>query len=287
MSKKARKQINNSFKIIIILLTTSLLGSFFYIYKMSDRSKSMIISLREQKMEVLTNLEKSQAILNKTLTTNHSLSQKLQSEKARVKKLIADLKNKDVTEKTIVVYKKSANEVDGRIQLLNTEIEDYKRKIDSARIALKNEKTKTDTLAKVNKKLTTKLTTAEKLYYYNLQTSPLKVKSSGKNIETEKARRVDLIKISFMIAENELVKSIKKELYIQIIDPKNNVVGSKKTEKFGKDILTYSAYTSLKYLSKTVKVDQEIPVTDLVEGTYFVNVFDKSKLVLKASFVLE
>lgn len=238
-------------------------------------------------MEVLTDLEKSQAILNKTLTTNHSLSQKLQSEKARVKKLIADLKNKDVTEKTIVVYKKSANEVDGRIQLLNTEIEDYKRKIDSARVALKNEKTKTDTLAKANKKLTTKLTAAEKLYYYNLQTSPLKVKSSGKNVGTEKARRVDLIKISFMIAENELVKSIKKELYIQIIDPKNNVVGSKKTEKFGKNILTYSAYTNLEYLSKTIKVDQEIPVTDLVEGTYFVNVFDKSKLVLKTSFVLE
>jgi hypothetical protein len=287
MSKKTRKQINNSFKIIIILLTASLLGSFFYIYKMSDRSKSMIISLRQQKMEVLKNLEKSEAVLNKTLTSNKDLSQKLQSEKSRIRKLISDLKNKEVTEKTIIVYQKSANEVDTRIQILNNEINDYKRKIDSTKTALTVEKTKTDTLTKANKKLTTKLNTAAKLYYYDLQTASLKVKSSGKNIETEKAKRVDLLKISFMIAENELAKPSKKDIYIQIIDTKNNVLGVKKTEKFGRDILTYSAFANVKYQSKTLKVEQDIPVSDLEEGTYFVNIFDKSKLVLKTSFILE
>ena len=287
MSKKTRKQVNNSFKIIIILLTTSLLGSFFYIYKMSDRSKSMIISLREQKMEILTDLEKSEAFLNKTLTSNQSLSKKLLSEKAKVRKLIAEIKSKDVTEKTIIVYKKTANEVDGRVQLLTNEINEYKKKIDSTKIELSREKTKTDTLVKANKKLATKLTSASKLYYYNLQTSSLKIKSSGKSIETDKARRVDLLKISFMIAENEFAKPAKKDIYIQIIDTKNNVIGTKKTEKFGKDILTYSAYSNVKYESKTTRIEQEIPVTNLEEGTYFVNVFDKSKLVLKTSFVLE
>lgn len=287
MSKKTRKQINNSFKIIIILLTTALLGSFFYIYKVSDRSRSMIISLREQKMEILKNLEKSETVLNQTLTSNHSLSQKLLSEKAKVRKLITDLKNKDVTAKTIVVYKKTANEVDGRIQLLTNEIDDYKKKIDSTKTALKKEKIKADTLIKVNKKLETKLSSASKLYFYNLQTTSLKVKSSGKSIETDKARRVDLLKISFMIAENEFAKPAKKDIYFQIIDTKNNVIGSKKTEKFGKDILTYSAHSKVKYESKTTKIEQEIPVTDLEQGTYFVNVFDKSKLVLKTSFQLE
>ena len=287
MSKKTRKQINNSFKIIIILLTASLLGSFFYIYKMSDRSKSMIISLREQKMEVLKNLEKSETFLNKTLTSNKALSQKLESEKSKIKKLINDLKNKEVTEKTIIVYQKSANEVDSRIQLLNDEVNDYKKKIDSTKAALTVEKTKTDTLTKANKKLITKLNSAAKLYYYDLQTGSFKIKSSGKNIETEKAKRVDLLKISFMIAENELAKPAKKDIYIQIIDTKNNVIGSKKTEKFGKDILTYSAFTTIKYQSKTLKVEQEIPVSDLEEGTYFVNVFEKSRLILKTSFILE
>ncbi|MFC4815973.1 MULTISPECIES: hypothetical protein [unclassified Flavobacterium] len=287
MSKKTRKQINNSFKIIIILLTTTLLGSFFYIYKISDRTRNMVISLREQKMEILKDLEKSETVLNQTLTSNHSLSQKLESEKAKVKKLIADLKNKDATEKTIIVYQKNANDIDGRIQLLTNEIEEYKKKIDSTKTALKIEKIKADTLVKVNKKLETKLTSASKLYYYNLQTATLKVKSSGKNIETQKARRVDLLKISFMIAENEFAKPSKKDIYIQIIDTKNNVIGTKKTEKFGKDILTYSAYSSVKYESKTTKIEQEIPVSELEEGTYFVNVFDRSKLVLKTSFVLE
>ena len=287
MSQKTNEnQTIKSFKIIIVLLTFTLIGSLFYIYKVSDRSKSMIISLREQKSIVLKDLEKSEMFLEQSMTGNTLLSKKLASEQLKIKKLIFDLKYKKVNEKTIIVYKKKADNVDDRIRLLFKEINLYKNKIDSTNIVLNNERTKIDTLTTSNKKLVTKINEASKLYFYNLQSVSFKDKGSGKFTETNKASRVDLLKISFMIAESKLVKTSNKEFYVQIIDSKNNVIGLKNVQKFGNLELTYSTALKANYENKTIKIEGGIPVSNLLEGAYFINIFDKSKLILNSTFTL-
>jgi hypothetical protein len=295
MSKKIKHNQNNkSFKIIIILLAMTMIGGLFYMSKLSHKSKSDIILLREEKLEILNDLEKSQLFLNQVMTSNKSLSSKLALEQEKVKQLILDLKTEKMTEKNIVDYKQTANNVDNRIKLLLNEINSYKNKIDSTNVVLKktnvvltNERTKNDTLTVSNKKLAKKITDASKLYFYNLQTAFFKSKSSGKLTETNKASKVDVIKISFMIAENELIKSTSKEFYIQIIDSKNNVLGSKNVEKFGNETLNYSALLKVKYQNKTIKVEGEIPVTNLEDGLLFINIFDKSKLILNSTVTLQ
>lgn len=125
-----------------------------------------------------------------------------------------------------------------------------------------------------------------KLSIVNLQTTALKQKSGGKQVETDKANRADLLKISFTIAENQIAKSGDKYYFVQIIDSKNNVLGEKKTETFDDKLLSYSFISKVRYENKTVKVEKEIPVSDIQEGTFFVNVFDKTELVAKTSFTL-
>jgi hypothetical protein len=301
MSKKNKKKQNNkSFKIIIILLSFAMLGGLLYTYKMSSKSKKEIISLREEKENMLKDLEKSQLFLTQVMTSNKSLSSKLVAEQNKVKQLILDLKSKNITEKTIVDYKQTANNTDNRIKTLLNEINSYKNKIDSTNVVLNKtnvnliqtsanltkEKTKNDTLTVSNKKLAKKITDASKLYFYDLKTGFFKSKSSGNLTETNKASKVNLIKVSFMIAENDLVKSTSKDFYIQIIDSKNNVLGSKKVEKFGNETLNYSTSLKVKYINKTIKVEGEIPVTDLQEGILFINIFDKSKLILNSAVTL-
>lgn len=283
-SKKNDK--NQSFKIIIILLSFCMLGSLFYIYKMSDRSKSIIISLREQKSILLKDLEKSEMFLQQAITSNTTLSKKLIAEQLRIKQLIYELKTKKVTEKTIVVYKENANNVDNRLKLLFNEINVYKNKIDSTNVVLNQERSKIDTLNTTNKKLVKKINDATKLYFYNLQTSTFKVKNNNKIIETERASRINLIKTSFVIAENELVKKTSKRFFIQIIDSKNNVIGSKNVEKFGKEELFYTKSMQVEYAKKTMKVETEIEVSNLEKGIYFVNVFDNATLILSTTFTL-
>lgn len=289
MSKKVDTKNIKSFKIVILMLAFAMLGSLYYIYKSSDRSKNMIVSLREQKSDILKNLEKSELFLNQVITTNKSLSQKLVLEQNKVTKLIKELKSGKVTEKTVFVYKQNANNVDNQIKLLLGEINSYKNKIDSYKntvdstnVVLKTEKSKNDTLIVSNKKLVKKVTNASKLYFYDLETNFFKVRGSGKQIETDKANKIDLIKISFMIAENDLMRPFNKDFYTQIIDSKNNILGSKKDEIFGNETLTFSSSIPIKYENKTVKGQTEIQVSDLKEGTYFINIFDKSKLILKS-----
>ena len=95
MSKK-NKQTHNSkgFKIVILTLVFTMISGLFYVYNMSDRSKKAIIALREQKSNILKDLEKSQLFLDQILTSNKSLSKKLALEQAKVKKLIFNLKKK-------------------------------------------------------------------------------------------------------------------------------------------------------------------------------------------------
>lgn len=294
MSKKNKKKQNTkSFKIIIILLAFAMLASLFYIYNVSSSSKKEIISLRMQKENMLKDLEKSQLFLTQVMTSNKSLSGKLTAEQNKVKQLIFDLKSKNITEKSIIDYKQTANNVDDRIKTLLSEISSYKSKIDSTNIVLTKtnvvlgkEKTKNDTLTVSNKKLAKKITEASKLYFYDLKTNFFKSKSSGKLTETDKASKVNLIKVSFMIAENDLIKATGKDFYIQIIDTKNNVLGAKNVEKFGNETLNYSASKKIKYQNKTIKVECEIPVANLQDGVLFINVFDKSKLILNSTVTL-
>jgi hypothetical protein len=285
-TKKRRKNNNLSFKIIIILLTIVLLVSFFYIYKLSDRTKKIVISLREEKAMILKDLEKSESLLSQTLSYKSVLSDQLMLEQEKVKKLISEIKKNNVDKTKIIRLKKGADTVNERIDVLMNELSHYKKKIDSTTIVLDKEKFLNDTLVSKNKLLSKKITVASKLYYYNLQVIAFKVRNSGEKIETEKARKADLLKVSFSIAENKLINATNNILYVQIIDSKNNVIGSKKTEDFGKNKLTYSFTTHVKYKSKTIKLEEELPVKDLEKGMFHVKVFDKSNIVLQTTVTL-
>ena len=112
------------------------------------------------------------------------------------------------------------------------------------------------------------------------------MRSSGKQIETDKASRADILKISFTIAENQIAKSGDKTYYVQVIDSKNNVLGEKQTETFGENTMTYTIDSTVAYENKTVNVSEDLPGKNFEKGTYFINIFDKDVLVSKTSFTL-
>jgi septal ring factor EnvC (AmiA/AmiB activator) len=60
---------------------------------------------------------------------------------------------------------------------------------------------------------------ASTLHASNLNITPLKVKGNGKERETETAKRVDLLRISFNVDENMIAQSGNKELYVTVTAP--------------------------------------------------------------------
>jgi hypothetical protein len=158
---------------------------------------------------------------------------------------------------------------------------------DSTVVVLGESKKFNEVLVGQNEELAKTVEKGSKLNVTNLKTAAYKLKSSGKQVETDKAGRADVLKISFTIAENAIAKSGDKMYYVQVIDSKNNVLGDKQTENFGDKSLTYSFTTNVKYENKSVEVSQDLPGKSFEKGTYFVNVFDKNELVSKSSFSLK
>jgi len=102
--------------------------------------------------------------------------------------------------------------------------------------------------------------------------------NSNKVIQTVKAKDAKQIELSFVIAENILASKGDKELYIQIIDPENNIVSDKGAVSFGDQLLIYSKKEILNYTNSSIDVLLTIK-NELAfkPGHYYINVFENNR----------
>lgn len=122
-------------------------------------------------------------------------------------------------------------------------------------------------------------------YAANLKTSnfvlrSFRVKINGKEVETDKAARIDKIKGSFDINENRLASTGRKELYIIVHNPEgrlqvfNNKVSG--TFLYGGKWLTFSDKFVVDYQKGEEKtVDFEWDGEDFQRGDYVLEVYEK------------
>ncbi len=288
---------NSNLKAVIAILAVLLVGSLVYIFKMTSDAKALqtvISSTITEKETVMKDLEELKATYDAAIAENTSMSEELIAEREKVTNLISDLKKSKGDVASMAKYKNQYFALETKMKGLMQEVEVLKKENvtlttqrDSTVMVLGEAKKYNEVLVGQNEELTKTVEIASKLTISNLKTAAYKMRSSGKQIETEKARRADVLKISFTIAENKVAKTGDKTYYVQVIDAKNNVLGEKKTESFGDKSLTYSFSTVVQYENKSVDVTQDLPGQDFEKGTYFVNVFDKGELVSKSSFSLK
>ncbi len=292
--EKKDNSTNKSLKIVILVMSILMIGGLFYIYKMSDRSKKVIVSLRSEKATTLKELRESQVKLEEVVLDNSELSTQLVAEKAKIAELIVKIEKAKPGDNSDLKYAKEAQDLMKRLTLITKELKASQRKVDSVSSALMITKTanndlstKNKDLQTNNKDLSTKITEAEQLNYLDLKANAFREKGSGKFTETDNSSKASLIKVSFSIAQNKLSQAKNKKYFIQVIDSKNNVLGNKQTINFDDQSLLYSAINIVKYQNRAIKVENEIEVNKLEKGTYTVNIFDFSNMILTTSFDLK
>jgi predicted nuclease with TOPRIM domain len=285
---------NSSLKAIIVVLALLLLGSLAYMYKMSNDNEKIQKGYVSDKDKLVNDLEAAKESYDAAIAENTGLKGDLEAERAKIVELLEKVKKADGTVASLAHYKtdyvKLKREHDAllaEVKRLKAENGNLTTQRDSTRSALDESKKFIDTLATKNDNLSRTVEKAQKLSLVNLKAQPFKERNSGKLVETEKARRVDVIKISFTIAANEVAMAGDKQYYVQVIDPKNNVIGEKKTESFGEYTLTYSFITNATYQNKNMDVTQTVKGQDFAKGLYTVNVFDKGVAVANSTFTLK
>jgi hypothetical protein len=284
---------NSSLKAVIAVLAVLLIGSLVYIFKLSsdtDVVKTELTSTLTEKESVMKDLQELKATYDAAIAENTSMSDELIQERDKVVALMDDLKK---SKGDVSKYRNQVEGMQTKMKTLVAENDELKKQNgvltvqrDSTIVVLGESKKYNEVLVGQNEELAKTVEKGSKLSILNTKTAAYKLKGSGKQVETDKASRADVLKISFTIAENQIAKSGDKTYYVQVIDAKNNVLGDKKTESFGDNSLTYSFKTTVQYENKSVNVVQDLPGKDFAKGTYFINVFDNDELVSKTSFSL-
>jgi len=288
---------NKGLKTAVIVLSVLLLGAVGYIVKLSsdlNETTSSLTTTISEKDQVIADLEALKVTYDQAIAENTELSDELKAEREKVVQLLDDVKKSNASVASLSGYKKRYQELEVKFNQLIKENEELKKQneylaqtIDSTQTVLVGEREYTQTLLGQNEELAKIVDEASKLSIQNLKTGAYKVKSSGREVETERARRADVLKVQFTIAENKVAKKGDKSYYVQVIDSKMNVLGDKQTINFGEEMLTYSFITTVNYNNSSVNVSENLKGDNFEKGLYHVHVFDGKELVASQSFTLK
>ncbi|MBC7642174.1 MAG: hypothetical protein H7174_07535 [Flavobacterium sp.] len=288
---------NSNLKAVIVVMALLLVGSLAYIFKLSNDvtlGKNTITTVTSEKDKVLADLSALKTNYDIAISENTTMSDELIAERDKVVKLMDDVKRSNGSVASLSQYKQKYIALDGKMKNLMAQVDDLTKKnttlttqIDSTVAVLGETKKANENLLGQNSEMAKSIETASKLTITNLKASAFKLKSSGKQIETDKASRADALKISFTIAENKIAKSGDQTYYVQVIDADNNVLGDKKSIYFGDKLLNYSFVSTVKYNNKSIEVTEMLTGKDFPKGNYFINIFDQKELVNFSTFGLK
>jgi regulator of replication initiation timing len=298
LKNQSKSSILKTIMILFCAVTLLSSGVFYYSNGMGNESEIVsksikpVLNQNEQKrIIILQELKDLKRTYDGIIIENKALSLELIQERDKVIKLMSDLEASAEKQISLKKYMSQIKMLQDKVGMMIVENEKLKMKNaliteqrDSAKIILnqsqkRNESLKLDLQNTVDK--------FSKLLISGTSITTFKLKSSGEQVVTDKAKRVDGINITFLIAKNELVKPTEKVYYIQVVNGENVVLGgvNEGTHKYMS--LTYSLAAKVKYENKMIKISQNLYGNDLVKGTYYVNIYDKEVLIDESVFTLK
>jgi hypothetical protein len=288
---------NSKLMAIIIVLVLLLIGSLGYLYKITTDNQELqsnVEKVTSEKETFLKELNELKLSYDLALESKTALSDELEAERQKVIemiRLVEKSKNDIKSLANLRIKYKSLEDKNKSLLIENERLvfenEQLKVDLDSTKTILTNEKDYNKALVGQNEELSKTVKKASKLSILNVSTSAYKVRNSGKEISTEKARRADMLKISFTIAENNVAKSGDRTYYVQIIDPGSNVIGVREEVTIEEKKLGYSFISKVVFNNSTVQVVENLKGDNFESGTYFINIYDETSLVAKSSFSLK
>jgi len=287
---------NKGLKIALGILVVLFLGTAFYTSKLYNDKKTTEAVLVREKDQVLADLNIMAEKYDNAIKENEIVNQDLIDARDRIQGLMDSLKISQNTVSSLWRYKKKFLALQKEMDVLMAENEKLKTEnqllattLDSTQVQLAERTMFTDSLLVQNTELAKVMENAAILQTVGLKGFGVIERSSGKLVPTDRARRSDKIRICYTVAKNSLVGAGEKELYIQILDPNDNVLGSNGQMQFGSEVLNYSLVSKFNYENKNLNICEFVePSYDKFDkGRYKVNVFNKNQLISSTEFTLK
>jgi len=140
-----------------------------------------------------------------------------------------------------------------------------------------------------------KVEEAAVLRAFNILATPINIRGiSGRETETDRARRTDRIRICYALAENSIATAGTRNVYVRIARPDNKILvaglGDEYAFIFRGNVLQYSLIRQVDYQNEEIKICADWIYREtqepLMAGTYYVNIFADDHEIGQTSFVL-
>ena len=143
--------------------------------------------------------------------------------------------------------------------------------------------------------LNEKVEQASILQIYNMSAAGVRDRGSGKEKETDKASRVDKIRVCFTLGENKIIEPGTKELYVRIARPDKLIMTKDRTDTYTfmykDEKIQYSIKKLINYENLSMNLclywDKSYPDKEILKGTYHVEVFYQEEVIGNTQFVLK
>lgn len=284
-------------KVALGIALVLFLGTAFYTMNLHQKSSKVEKDLTEQKQLVMNDLNAMAKQYDEAISENEVANQDLIDARARIQSLIDSLKISETNVKSLWSYKQKYASLQKEMDVLLAENDKLKiqnsylaTSLDSTRVRLEERTMFSDSLLVQNSALAEVVSNAAVLGAVNMKGFGVIERTTGKLIPTERASRTDKIRVCFTVPKNKLVKSGDQELYVQVIDPKNNTLGLNNQVSFGGKTLNYSIVSKFNYENSSLDVCEFVASkgkSEFQKGRYIVNVFNEKDLVATSEFTLK
>ncbi len=293
-----RNRSNTGLLLLVVLL---LISNVVMLWLLMQRGKEVestqlqVETITSEKDNVTHLLENMLASYDTLKTENEQLTTEMEAQKAQIGELLDRVKrgNYDLSKarkeaetlrKIMKGYVVTINSLNQANQLLTAENLNIKQE-------LGEEKAQKEALSTQKQDLEGKIAKGSVLHTTAISAGALFMRNNGKQVDTDRASKAEMVKCCFTLGENRITSAGDKVLYMRVISPDGTVLRATDANnrfKFNGVEGEFSARREVNYQNQPVDVCIFWTGAGAMRtGQYLVEVYESGALVSKANFNLK
>jgi len=289
---------NNRVYIIIIAVLALLSG--FLGMKLNQKSDLVVetqATLDDTELErgrLELDLEKMKLSYDTLQTNNSMLRAEMDAQRVEVENLLKKVKDKNWS---ISKLKKEAETLRDimkgyvvTIDSLNTLNQNLMAENSEMKETVQTVKSQNENLVQRQENMEKIIATGQVLQTANLGASAIQLRASGKQKDTDRASKTEMVKTCFTVLENKIAKQGDKALYLRIIAPDGSILGGAQGSgqaEFDGEVQNYSIKRDIDYNNQEMDVCIFYTVNaELAKGDYKVFLYEGTNRIGSTDLVL-
>jgi myosin heavy subunit len=295
------KRRNNTLIIVVAVLFAALALLAWLYLSTRSRLGNMLEEKEKQRVELQHELDSLITEHNSIKLEYGSLSDSLAGKDSIIQANAIEIRKLLDTQYEFYKVKKKLDKLRGiaqgylkQMDSLYTVNRELKEENEQIRSSYQKEQQRSTSLQKDKEALTEKVSSAAILKAYKI--TGLGVRGSGdKERATDKAKRVEKLKVCFTLSENPLLSAGRKDVYVRIARPDKTILARGKGDEYSfsykGEILQYSIKETVNYQNQSIDLClywiNRSTKEDMLPGVYVVSVYSDDYEIGQSSFELK